>query len=78
VYPCRRYILNRESVRVDILIDNTKELVNVKVAKDSRGEIVHIKPEYDDVKRVADKTNKPLREITELAKTKAREVLLKR
>jgi len=78
VYPCERHILNRESVLVDILIDDMKELVNVKVAKDSRGEIIHIKPEYDDVKRVADKTNKPLREITELVKVKAREVLLKR
>jgi uncharacterized protein (TIGR00299 family) protein len=78
VYPCERHILNRESILIDILIDDIKELVNVKVAKDSRGEIIHIKPEYDDVKRVADKTNKPLREITELAKMKAREVLLKR
>lgn len=78
VYPCERHILNRESVPVDILIDDVKEFVNVKVAKDSRGEIVHIKPEYDDVKRVAYKTNRPFREITELVKMKAREVLIKR
>jgi len=78
VYPCERHILNRESMSVDILIDDMKEFVNVKVARDGRGEIVHIKPEYDDVKRVAEKTSKPLREITELVKMKAREVLLKR
>jgi uncharacterized protein (TIGR00299 family) protein len=78
VYPCERHILNRESVPVEILIDDMKEFVNVKVAKDGRGEIVHIKPEYDDIKRVAEKTSKPLREITELVKMKAREVLLKR
>ncbi|MFQ6080909.1 MAG: nickel pincer cofactor biosynthesis protein LarC [Candidatus Bathyarchaeia archaeon] len=78
VYPCERRILNRESIPIDILIDDVKELVNVKVAKDSRGEIVKIKPEYDDIKRVADKTNKSLREITDLVKMKAREVLLKR
>lgn len=78
VYPCERHILNRESVPVEILIDDMKEFVNVKVARDGRGEIVHIKPEYDDIKRVAEKTSKPLREITELVKIKAREVLLKR
>jgi hypothetical protein len=78
VYPCERHILNRESVPVEILIDDMKEIVNVKVAKDGRGEIVHIKPEYDDIKRVAEKTSNPLREITELVKIKASEVLLKR
>jgi hypothetical protein len=77
-YPCERHILNRESVPVEVLIHGMKEFVNVKVAKDSRGEIVHIKPEYDDIKRVAEKTNKPLREIMELVKMKAKEVLLKR
>jgi len=78
VYPCERRILSRESIRVDISVDNIKELVNVKVAKDGKGEIVQIKPEYDDIKRVAEKTSKPLREIIELVKMKAREVLLKR
>jgi hypothetical protein len=78
VYPCERHILNRESVLVDILIDDVKEFINVKVAKDGRGKIIHIKPEYDDIKRVAEKTRKPLKEITELVKMKAREVLLKR
>jgi len=77
VYPCERRILSRESIPIEILIDDVKEPVNVKVAKDSKGEIVQIKPEYDDVKRVADKTNKPLREIMDLVKIKAREVLLK-
>ena len=77
VYPCERRILNRESFPIDILIDDVKELVNVKVAKDGKGEIVQIKPEYNDVKRVADKTNRSLREITDLVKMKAREFLLK-
>ena len=78
VYPCERHILSRESIRMDISVGNIKEPVNVKVAKDSKGEIIQIKPEYDDIKRIAEKTSKPLREITELVKMKAREVLLKR
>lgn len=77
VYPCERRILSRESIRMDVSVNDIKELVNVKVARDGEGEIVQIKPEYEDIKRIAEKTGKPLREIAELVRTKAREVLLK-
>jgi uncharacterized protein (DUF111 family) len=49
----------------------------VKVAKDRKGKIIRIKPEYEDVKKIADKTGKPLREIVELVTMRAREALLK-
>lgn len=75
---CERHILNREFIPVEIPVKCMKERVNVKVAKDSEGEIVRIKPEHDDVKRVAEKTNKPLREVMELVNMKAREILLRR
>ncbi|MEM2112405.1 MAG: nickel pincer cofactor biosynthesis protein LarC [Candidatus Bathyarchaeia archaeon] len=78
VYPCERHILSREFIRMDISVGNIEEPVNVKVAKDSKGEIIQIKPEYDDIKRIAEKTGKSLREITELVKMKTKEVLLKR
>ncbi|MBN1244096.1 nickel pincer cofactor biosynthesis protein LarC [Candidatus Bathyarchaeota archaeon] len=78
VYPCERHVLSRELLSVDVLIGDAKEVVTVKVAKDRKGKIVQIKPEYDEVKRLADKTGKPLREITELVTQRAREVLLKR
>jgi uncharacterized protein (TIGR00299 family) protein len=77
VYSCERHILRREMFQVDVLVDDVKEFVNVKVAKDSKGEIIRIKPEYEDLKRIADKTNKPLREITELVTMRAREVFLR-
>jgi uncharacterized protein (DUF111 family) len=78
IYPCRRYILAREFIPVDVSIEGVTERVNVKIAKDSRGEIFQIKPEYDDIKRLVDKTGKPLREIEDLVKMKARKVLLER
>jgi uncharacterized protein (TIGR00299 family) protein len=77
VYSCERHTVNRELFSVDVLIDEAKERVKVKVAKGNKGEIMRIKPEYEDVKRIADKTNKSLREITELVTIKAREVLSK-
>lgn len=74
MYPCQRHILSRESIVVDVQVEGSKEPVRVKVARDNKGEIVQIKPEYDDVERVARKTGKPLREIMDIAKIKAREV----
>jgi len=74
VYLCERHIVARESCSVDLLIGGVKEPVKVKVSKNGNGEIIRIKPEYDDVKRLADKTNKPLRELSELAISKAKEI----
>jgi uncharacterized protein (TIGR00299 family) protein len=74
---CERHIIGREIFQVDILVGDVKDFVNVKVAKNSRGEIIRIKPEFEDVKRIADKTKKPLREVMDLAITRAR-VILKR
>jgi hypothetical protein len=74
VYFCERHIVTRESYSLDLLIGGVKEPIKVKVSKNNNGEIIRIKPEYDDLKRLAEKTNKPLRELSELAISRAREV----
>jgi pyridinium-3,5-bisthiocarboxylic acid mononucleotide nickel chelatase len=76
VYPCERHIINRELASVDLLVGGTKELVKVKISKDTDGSIIRIKPEYDDLKRLAEKTNKPLRELSEMAVSRARELFI--
>jgi uncharacterized protein (TIGR00299 family) protein len=78
VYPCERHIISREVISVDVLIDDVKERIKVKVAKDRNGKIIRIKPEYDEAKRLSDKTGKPLREINDIVTMRAREVFLKR
>ena len=78
VYPCQRHIINRELIPVEVLIDEVKEHVKVKVATDMKGKVLRIKPEYEDVKRLSDKTGKPLREISEIVTIRAREVFLNR
>ena len=77
VYFCERHIINRELHTVDLLVMGNKETVRVKVAKNLNGDIIHIKPEYEDLKRLAEKTQKPLRELAEIAVSRAREVLKK-
>jgi pyridinium-3,5-bisthiocarboxylic acid mononucleotide nickel chelatase len=78
VYFCKRHIVNRELVNVDLTILGSKETVRVKVTKNLNGEIIQTKPEYDDLKKLAEKTKRPLRELSENAIAKAREVLKNR
>jgi uncharacterized protein (DUF111 family) len=77
VYLCNRHIMNRESCSVEMVVGGEKELVRVKIAIDTNGRMIRIKPEYDDLKRLAEKTNRPLRELSEMAVSKAREVFIK-
>ena len=75
MYLCERRILARELIPIEIEIDGLKEQVRVKVARDRKDKIVQIKPEYDDVKRIAERTSKPLRKVVDIVESKARRVL---
>jgi len=75
MYPCERRILAREVIPIEIDIDGLKEQVRVKVARDGKDNIVQLKPEYDDVKKIADKTSKPLRKVMKIVERKARKIL---
>lgn len=73
VYYCERHIVTRESNSVDVTVGGVKESVKVKISRDSSGGIVRIKPEFEDLKLLSEKTKKPVRELYELALSKARE-----
>ncbi len=75
VYFCERHITTREVYNVDLLIDGVKESVRVKVSKNVVGEIIKVKPEFEDLKALAVKTKKPLRELSELTISKAKDSL---
>ena len=77
VYFCKRHVIPRESCSIDLLIGGVSEPVKIKVSKNNSGEIIRVKPEFDDLKRLSEKTGKPLRELSELAISRAREVLVK-
>ena len=78
VYLCERHVTDREVHSVDIMVGGVMEHVKVKVAKNGGGEIVRVKPEYEDLKKLAEKTKKPLRELSELVTVRAHEMLLKK
>ena len=77
VYYCERHIITRELFMVDLLVMGNKETVKVKVSKNAHGEIIRIKPEFEDLKRLAEKTKKPLRELLDLAISKTQEMFPK-
>jgi pyridinium-3,5-bisthiocarboxylic acid mononucleotide nickel chelatase len=75
VYTCERHIINRELYNVELSVLGNKESIRVKVAKNQKGQIIQIKPEYEDLKTLAEKTRLPLRELYETAMSKARELI---
>lgn len=78
ITSCERRVFNREIHEMDLQFKELKEKVKIKVVKDNEDMVVHVKPEYEDLKRLAEKLNVPLREIAEAATAKAREIYLKK
>ncbi|MEM5793967.1 MAG: nickel pincer cofactor biosynthesis protein LarC [Candidatus Aenigmatarchaeota archaeon] len=73
IHPCERLKVKREIFPLEVEIDGIKEKVNVKVSRDLNNQIIQAKPEYDDLEKIAKKTKKSLREISEIVKSKVRE-----
>lgn len=61
-----RFILQREVGTVKLQIAGKTFEVRVKLAKDGSGRIVRVKPEFDDVRAIAEAVDKPAREISDL------------
>ena len=61
-----RYILKRFNLLIPIEIEKENVVINVKISKNSTGEITNIKPEFEDIKKIADKFNYPLKRTIEI------------
>jgi pyridinium-3,5-bisthiocarboxylic acid mononucleotide nickel chelatase len=60
-----RYKLERFSVLLPIIIENHEFVINIKISKDQQGKIINIKPEYDNVKEIANKLGLSLKKTME-------------
>ena len=74
---CERLVLLRDVAPIEVVIDGVKMNVRVKVSKDVKGSVVQIKPEYEDVREIAEKTGRPLRRVSEIIETQARKLLFR-
>lgn len=63
VHHSRRLILEREIVSFDFDVEGKKYPLNVKIARDKQGRILRVKPEFEDLKRIAEATGKTVREL---------------
>ncbi len=61
-----RYILDRFNLLVPIEIEKENFVINVKISKNSNGEIINIKPEFEDIKKIADKFKYSLKRTMEI------------
>ena len=62
-YRCKRLILARELIEVEVEVEGLRETALVKVSRDRDGRVIQVKPEYEDARRIALKTGRPLRSI---------------
>jgi uncharacterized protein (TIGR00299 family) protein len=76
LYACERRILVRDIVPIEVMIDGVRVSVRMKVSRDAGGSIIRIKPEYDDLERIAGMVGKPLRHVLEAVEAQARRLLL--
>ncbi|NWG09221.1 MAG: nickel pincer cofactor biosynthesis protein LarC [Nitrososphaerales archaeon] len=77
VTPCKRRILVREFFDVKIELNGIERSIRIKAARDGKGNIIRMKPEYEDARKIAEELGLPLRVILSLAEEKARSTLLK-
>ena len=55
VYFCERHIVTREVRTIKLTVEGIEETVRVKISKNNNGDIIRIKPEFDDLKRLAER-----------------------
>jgi uncharacterized protein (DUF111 family) len=72
MYPSKRHILARDVTPMEIKLEGLEETVLVKVSRNREGRVIQVKPEFDDVRSLAEKTGKTLREIMGLVSEQAR------
>lgn len=77
-YPVKRYVTSRKIISVGARIEGASRKVRVKIAESNSGDLINIKPEYEDVKNISIETGKAFREVQELVKKAARKELSER
>ena len=70
-----RVVAERRVEEVDVELQGARFKVRVKVSWGPRGELLSVKPEHDDVRRVAEELGAPLRKVYEEALRRAYEEL---
>ncbi len=65
-YYCERNVLNREMIKKGVKIGNREFMIRFKYGYLNDGSIVNVKPEYEDIKKIAKEIKKPFLEVLKL------------
>jgi len=78
VQPCIRHLALRNKTIVKIKLNqNIEEKISLKISRNKENEIIQIKPEYEEAKKIASKTNMPLKNVYFKAIKEAEKILNK-
>ena len=72
MYPSKRHILTRDVTSMEVKLKGLEGIVQVKVSRNREGRVIQVKPEFEDVRSLAEKTGRTLREIMSLVTDQAR------
>ena len=61
-----RITLERNIINIEVIINCSKYNISIKITKDTSNNIINIKPEFDDLKNIADIEGRSLKAIQEL------------
>lgn len=61
-----RITLERNIINIEVIINCSKYNISIKITKDPSNNIINIKPEFDDLKKIADIEGRSLKAIQEL------------
>ncbi len=75
VTPTPRYVARRDLTTFHFTIESTQEIIRMKISRDSSGNLIGMKPEYEDLRKVAMKYKRPLRVLKEEVMDQARKQL---
>jgi pyridinium-3,5-bisthiocarboxylic acid mononucleotide nickel chelatase len=65
VQEVERYVLPRAMLTLQVVINDTKFNVHVKVVKDFAGRVINAKPEFEDIKLIASRCQVPVKRAME-------------
>jgi pyridinium-3,5-bisthiocarboxylic acid mononucleotide nickel chelatase len=68
--PISRHISPRRTTQIVLKVKGKDQRIHVKLSLDHKGRIVRAKPEYEDLKRISDRTGLSIREIQRIAQPK--------
>jgi pyridinium-3,5-bisthiocarboxylic acid mononucleotide nickel chelatase len=68
IQEVKRIVMPRNLITTSMLINGKSFNIRVKIARDLRGDIINVKPEFEDIKKISRAMGLPAKRIMDLVK----------